>query len=92
MDDRSKHRGANWRRTYFVQGELTQLIKIGRTNGTGEQRLKELQASSPDKLVLLKVVNRDIEKQTHIAFKAPRAHGEWFRPSPELLLFIEQLR
>jgi len=79
-------------KTYFFQGEATGLIKIGRTMGTAEKRLAEVQPHSPDKLVILKVVNRDIEQLCHDTFREHRAHNEWFKPSPELILFIEQIQ
>jgi len=78
-------------RTYFIQGSSTRLIKIGRTSQHPEHRLRYLQTASPDVLTLLAVSNHDIEAECHQKFSALRKHGEWFEPSPELLLYIQQL-
>ncbi len=78
-------------KTYFIQGDTTRLIKIGRTVGTAEERLQELQPYSPDILRVLKVVSRNIEIECHRKFQKWRIHGEWFLPDDELLLYIQQL-
>jgi T5orf172 domain len=78
-------------KTYFIQGETTRLIKIGRTYGTVAQRLRELQANSPDVLTVLAVVPRDLEQHCHDLFVGARRHNEWFAPTNELLLYIQQL-
>lgn len=84
-------KGSPLTKTYFLQGEATGLVKIGRTVGTIEERLKEIQPLSPDTLRVLKVVNRNIEKECHETFKEHRMHYEWFRPAPILMLFIENI-
>ena len=73
--------------TYFIQGKLTGLIKIGRSIDPCK-RLKALQIGSPDRLTLLGTCNADIEHATQKRFKHVNEYGEWFRPTPELLAFI----
>lgn len=73
--------------TYFVQGQLTGLIKIGHSIDPCK-RLRELQVGSPDRLTLLGTCNVDIEQSAQRRFKGIREHDEWFRPAPELLAFI----
>lgn len=78
--------------TYFIQGETTRLVKIGRTNGSPAKRLTELQPYSPDKLTILAWVKADIESECHEAFAYCRAHGEWFKPGTKLMDFIAKIR
>ena len=73
--------------TYFVQGKFTGLIKIGRSIDPCK-RLKDLQIGSPDRLTLIGTCSADIERSTQKQFKSARIHGEWFRPTTELLAFI----
>ena len=79
---------------YFIQGEMTRLIKIGQTCHHPHQKLYEFQNASPDKLRLLKVAHagKGYEKQLHLQFASNRAHGTWFYPSQELMEFIESLK
>lgn len=76
---------------YFIQAQVTGLIKIGIALKPRE-RLAALQIGSPDKLVLLGVVRqpgaRAVERALHAAMKEHRSHGEWFRPAPALLQYI----
>ena len=78
-------------KTYFVQGRITGLVKIGRTYGTVQQRVKELQTASPDTLQVLKWVKGDIEAACHFQFRQHRSHNEWFRPHRDLMRFISLL-
>lgn len=77
--------------TYFIQGKLTGLIKIGKTSRGVKERRGLLQIGSPDKLHILKFIKGDREEVYHEKFAHLREHGEWFRPAPELLEFIEGL-
>jgi hypothetical protein len=78
---------------YFIQGEFTGLIKIGKTETAPADRMRSFQTGSPDRLLLLKSVrypkNQNYEKEVHDRFAHLRTHGEWFRPDTNLLLFIE---
>src|SRR6267143_784005 len=76
---------------YFIQGQQTKLIKIG-VSKDPMKRLEDHQTSSPDRLTLLGAVHTYSEKYIHRRFERDRVHGEWFRPSEELLAFIKSLR
>ena len=78
------------RSVYFIQGEVTKLIKIGYTNDV-QKRLKALQQS--EELTLLKQMDdvpRAYETVLHQRFSHLCARGEWFRPKKELLDFIHK--
>lgn len=73
---------------YFLQPVGGGLIKIGQTISP-YKRFNELKNSSPvalGLLMLLKVTgsSRSAEIEFHRRFSHLRAHGEWFRPAPEL--------
>lgn len=75
--------------TYFIQGEKTGLIKIGMTvRSCPCERYAALQASSPDKLLILGLIRGNHERKLHQRFSDSRSHGEWFHPSSGLLDFI----
>ncbi len=76
---------------YFIQGEVTQHIKIG-VSKNPENRRKSLESSEP--LNLLAVIKEGgivMEERLHEQFKHLRLHGEWFRPDKELFEFIDNL-
>ena len=82
------------RYVYFVQGELTQHIKIG-IAWEPEKRLIDLQVGSPDKLKILLAFRtthsaQTTERHLHQRFWLYHLHGEWFKPGPELLQFIKE--
>lgn len=76
---------------YFIQGEKTKLVKIGKTSNTIPERLAKLQTGSPDKLRLIGICFGPTctERMLHNKFKEHRRHGEWFFPSSELTRFVE---
>ena len=78
---------------YFIQGEVTKLIKIGKTKRHPSSRLSQLQTGSPDKLKLLKSIraSEDDEEHLHEKFKDYRSHGEWYYPTPILLKYIDSI-
>jgi hypothetical protein len=78
-------------KTYFVQGETTRLIKIGRSVDP-YARMKDLQKGSPDTLRMLAILDQDYEGELHLKFSQHRVRDEWFRPAPELLAFVESLK
>lgn len=87
-------RAASGEAVYFIQGEgADALVKIGYSRDV-DQRFAELQKYCPVKLTLLVAVRGDLflEKWFHERFSAHRAHGEWFRPVPELLEMVEFLK
>lgn len=78
--------------TYFIQGEHTQRIKIGKTTTAVSERIRLLQTGSPDKLKLLGICFGAgwCELTLHRKFSQYRLHGEWFSAEPEILEFIEE--
>jgi hypothetical protein len=75
-------------KTYFIQGEVTRLIKIGRSVDP-YARLRDLQKSSPDALRMLAIIDQDYEAILHNRFSKYRVRDEWFSPARELVDFIE---
>lgn len=91
---RDLHRDApNCSGVYFVRYGERGEIKIGRTKNIRD-RLRRLQTTSPIELVLLayRPGSGHEEKHYHHCFAHARTYGEWFRPVPELLACIEELR
>lgn len=76
---------------YFIQGVATHLIKIG-FSVSSSSRMMTHQTGSPDRLVLLGVIDGSItdERRLHRQFRKARVHGEWFRPDASLLAFISE--
>lgn len=76
---------------YFVRGAAGH-IKIGFSSDV-PKRIEALQCSSPEPLELLATMpgNMAIERALHSRFERARVAGEWFRPTDELLSFIESL-
>jgi hypothetical protein len=74
---------------YFIQGELTRLIKIGYARVINS-RMTLLQCGSPDvlRLVWHYEAPQSHEAELHRIFASARAHGEWFRPEADLVNFI----
>ena len=81
------------RHLYFIQCEVTGIIKIGRSDNP-ERRFRNIQSYSPTKLILrLVLANKGyIEHYLHDVFKEHHAHDEWFHPSKELEDFISSHR
>ena len=81
---------------YFMQGQLTGLIKIGHTTRSSlVLRITQCQTGSPDILRLIGIVDYpdSIEyNELYIQqlFNSFRVQGEWFRPNPELIDFIKR--
>lgn len=78
---------------YFVQESGMMAIKIGVAKDV-DGRVREMAVGTPHLLVVLAVVNGDrrVEQSLHARFARARIRGEWFRPVPELLAYIEQIR
>lgn len=76
--------------TYFIQGEITQRIKIGKTATAVSERMRILQTGSPDKLRIIGICfgPKRFEGYLHNQFSPYRLHGEWFSPDPNILEFI----
>jgi hypothetical protein len=70
---------------YFIQKKNQDIFKIGMTYSDPEKRLKQLQISTPDELLLVQTIYcnhpRILENQLHIQFKEKHIRGEWFNLS-----------
>ena len=76
---------------YFIQGEQTKRIKIGKADNVSA-RLKVLQCGSPDRLTVLKVIlTESNDRAYHGQFKADKVYGEWFSLSDGLTAFIDSI-
>jgi hypothetical protein len=76
---------------YFVTGQTTRLIKIGKSADVCH-RIADMQVGSPDTLIVLRVLTTESSDYFyHRKFLADWVRGEWFRPSNTLLDFIESL-
>jgi T5orf172 domain. len=75
---------------YFIKGGDS--VKIGMANDV-RRRLNDLQVGSPIELQLIGIMlgGRTVELRLHERFKAHRLNGEWFRLSPELEQFIDDV-
>lgn len=81
---------------YFIIGEKTQLVKIGKAKDAWK-RLAGLQVGSPDKLTMLlrTSLSTDVfalEHDFHTRFAKYRVHGEWFEFGAGIKQFIEDER
>lgn len=74
-------------KTYFIQGQMTEKIKIGRAIDPWK-RLATLQIGSPDHLVLLAIIDHDCEKRLHNKFRGDHSHGEWYFPK-EVVIYLK---
>lgn len=86
-----KRRQADTRSVYFIQAD-NGLIKIG-VAGSPKDRLRTLRTMSPVALRLVLVLpgrGAPGESELHARFAEHRSHGEWFRPAPELISFIQE--
>lgn len=72
---------SNWGSVYIIQ--CGKFYKVGRTNGSVQSRMRQLQAGNPIKLELICTLPdpepSEIERIIHRAYKAQRTSGEWFR-------------
>lgn len=86
-------RHVNKYRVYFVQESGMGAIKIGFTQDVGA-RVKDLAAATPHKLTTLVTIEGDhqVERAIHRRFSHARIRGEWFRPVPELLAYIAEIK
>ena len=88
--------------TYFIADAAAGVVKIGKSFNP-ESRLKQLQTgcARPLSLALLlpvgleslgKCCRGDWDENTlHARFHKDRLNGEWFRSSPEIQAFIQQM-
>jgi hypothetical protein len=88
MPTRTKRLGC----VYFLQGVTGGCVKIGFTMYDPRRRMADLQTGSP---VVLRIIHtldapRSAERWAHARFSGSHSHGEWFRPTADLLDFIAQ--
>lgn len=79
---------------YFFQIDTPdKFIKIGFATNVAI-RLSNVRVSSPYPIEVLAVIpgSEIFEAEIHQKFAAQRVQGEWFRPTPEILAFIETLK
>lgn len=75
---------------YFIRAsDDTGLIKIGHSVNP-LRRLGEIQLMCPIQLKIIKVIEGDWAKEQslHHRFRQTRCHGEWFRPTGEIMGLI----
>jgi hypothetical protein len=77
---------------YFIQDSGSGLIKIGYSTNVNS-RLQAIQQGMPTEVKLLKYIHGDkeLESELHERFSESRQRGEWFKPTNELLEFVESL-
>jgi len=77
---------------YFLQGVTGGCVKIGFTMYDPRRRMADLQTGSPVVLRIIHTVDapRSAERWAHERFSGSHSHGEWFRPTADLLDFIAQ--
>lgn len=77
---------------YFITARTVGLVKIGHARRP-QERFTSIKTHSPVPLSLERVCDgsRAEEEQLHVRFAADRSHGEWFRITPELDLFMQSL-
>jgi hypothetical protein len=73
---------------YFAQDPASTEIKIGFSRSV-RSRLAGL--GRPVRLLATREGNREVESAIHHRFRHARVRGEWFRPTPELLAYIEEI-
>jgi len=76
---------------YFIHSKRLNLIKIGYSERAIETRLKQLSSPKTRPISILGACRGDLraEKILHNKFKDLREKGEWFKPSIEMLKFID---
>lgn len=76
---------------YFLRRKSDGLIKIGYSTNL-ELRLRDIRSGAGPVEVLATIEGGAREESSlHLQFQKARKHGEWFRPVPDLLNFIESL-
>lgn len=75
---------------YFIENLFNSEIKLGVSSDI-DTRLKQISSDIKSPVKLIKLINGDEqkEKELHKRFSNDRVHGEWFKPSDELLDFIK---
>lgn len=68
-------------------------LKIGKTSGAPDARIRELQTGCPFPIHLVAHTTGGMkrERELHKQFAKYRAHGEWFRHEGDLAVFVQEL-
>ena len=76
---------------YFLREGITELIKIGYSKSPFDREAR-IQGMCSGKVELIGAfrADRSFEAHLHTHFLCSRAHGEWFRETPELIEFIKE--
>lgn len=79
---------------YFIEAVGLNRVKIGRTTGHAEYRLKEIQRMSPVPLRLITQIpaNKFTEGRLHRRFSHLRLHGEWFEFGDDLQNYLVSIK
>jgi hypothetical protein len=77
---------------YFIRSGELGPIKIG-LSGSVKDRCAGLQICTAEQLTVMAIIQapKEAERQLHRHFDPERIRGEWFRASPRLLSYIEQV-
>ncbi len=77
---------------YFIQEENNGLVKIGYSKNP-KNRKNSLQIDCSRKLEIIKIIEGDYKRENYIHHICSRfnVRGEWYRPHPELLDYIDKL-
>lgn len=77
-------------RVYFVRGETSDLIKIGTTTAF-RNRMNSLRTPHTGEITVLAHMpgGREDEQWIHKQLAEHRVHGEWFRPHPDVLEWVD---
>ncbi|ASK88483.1 GIY-YIG nuclease family protein [Sphingorhabdus sp. SMR4y] len=78
---------------YFIQCELTKLVKIGFSESYPTKRMRGLQTGSGGKLHLIAFIKTtfDREGELHRRFAEQHERGEWFRLEGDLADWLMEL-
>ncbi|GAI98866.1 unnamed protein product, partial [marine sediment metagenome] len=83
--------GVLFKPVYFILDKESEAVKIGVADSP-EARLNSLQAATPHKLTLIKVIeggSLKLEKELHQMFAESSLNNEWFRITPKLQSYLE---
>jgi hypothetical protein len=89
LSDLGSHRPKRLASVYFIRSG--DMIKIGYSRSP-EDRMKALQTSHHTRLELIGVIpgSYQTESRLHRQFRHLKGSGEWFRATPDLLLYIRR--
>lgn len=76
---------------YFLRAGISGPVKIGRASDL-RSRLHTVQTGNHEPLYVLGAIpgGRELERSLHARFSRQWLRGEWFHPSRELMVFIDE--